>query len=233
MLPTPTFNCCVVGFDVFEQPVSIHLGAAAEHRGLTSPTSSDSNLMADQSHCCLIISSTAPNDIQNHPSFRSVTLCWAVVSDSKFKFSSNKDIWCGDSGGEVKADFLPVAHWQCFSRTRSVEAALNQKGLGTLTSEHMYFLPHSSSCGRKWKRVPVTKNRTVGERTDLLFTGSWLKLSARANGRSWSGRAKVTESHYNWHGYIVLFLKLTRPHLIRNLMKNIISETKNVPKANG
>lgn len=144
MLPTPTFNCCVVGFDVFEQPVSIHLGAAAEHRGLTSVTSSNSNLMADQSHCCLIISSTAPNDMQNHPSFRSVTLRRAVVSDSKFKFSSNQDIWCGDSGGEVKADFLPVAHWRRFSRTRIVDATLRQKRMGTLTSEHMYFLSHSS-----------------------------------------------------------------------------------------
>lgn len=38
MHPKPTFDCRVVGFDVFEQPVPIDLVAEAEHQELNSLT---------------------------------------------------------------------------------------------------------------------------------------------------------------------------------------------------
>lgn len=38
MHPKPTFDCCMVGFDVFKQPVPIDLVAEAEHQELNSLT---------------------------------------------------------------------------------------------------------------------------------------------------------------------------------------------------
>lgn len=151
----------------------------AEHTGLTSRTSSNIILMADQSHCCLIISSTAPNDIQNCPSFRSVTLwsClilnWTVIRTSDVVMAVVK--W---KQGFL-SDFLPVVYWQWLSRTRVVDAALNQKWLGTFTSEYCIFCLTAAVVVAGEKCVLVAKNRTASEHTDLLFTGSWLTWTHR------------------------------------------------------
>lgn len=234
MLPTPTFNCCVVGFDVFEQPVSIHLGAAAEHRGLTSLTSSNSILMADQSHCCLIISSTALNDIQNCPSFRSVTRCRAVVSDSNFKFNNNQNIWCGDGGGEVKAGFLvrlpsccslavslPDTHCRCCTEPETTGDAY----------KWTYVLFVSQQVWGE-KCVLVAKNGTVSEHTDLLFTGSWL---------TWAHRLMVTPDLMGLKSQSTLYLTWLHSIVFENFKatfakkfdKEYYFRDKNVPKANG
>lgn len=42
MISKPTFHCCMVGPDIFKQPVSINLSAEAEYEELNSVTLGDS-----------------------------------------------------------------------------------------------------------------------------------------------------------------------------------------------
>lgn len=129
MHPKPTFDCRVVGFDVFKQPVPIDLVAEVEHQKLHSLTLSPWLITA-------IIGSSfplQPQTIQRTILLLVVLLClqlWWHTFNKK-----NQNIWRDDAElakwkqGFLSV-FLPVARRQGLFGERSVTAVLKQKRPG-------------------------------------------------------------------------------------------------------
>lgn len=169
--PKPTFDCGVVGLDVFKQPVPIDLVAEAGHQEFTSLKLSP----------WLITFLLQPQTVKKKKNYM---FCWCFLvymrdgtnlTKKKTKKTERLTWWRQSVEVKVKcflSGFLPVAQQQCLFGERSGASSPHQKRSGD---------PYKWTCvgvvelQQLWSQAKMCNSGRRGtERFDWLSSRSWL-----------------------------------------------------------
>ena len=191
----PTFDCCMVRFDIFKQPVSVHLG---RENSFNSVKSSDKVSAASLNLLLLLIPLTTNND------WIAALLALSHTADPKNHFRRISFGWrdvCGEVKVNHSVNFLPVSLQVFYFKGKSVHAESLRAECATQWAKGRWYSKRHCKTNLHTKQSFMFCTFILQLRQlDVLSVGTGEKRSADVPAACWASesRAQTARPWFPW-----------------------------------